>query len=69
MVLKDVNWDNVDWTHLAEDRDQWPDIVNKVMNLRVPQNAENVFDGQLSASGLSSIPLFSCTRKVVLDAT
>jgi hypothetical protein len=26
----------MDWIHLAEDRDQWEDCVNRVMNLLVP---------------------------------
>jgi hypothetical protein len=25
-----------DWTDVAQDRDQWRGLVNKVMNLRVP---------------------------------
>ena len=25
-----------DWIELAEDTESWPDIVNAVMNLRVP---------------------------------
>jgi hypothetical protein len=27
---------SVDWIHVAQDRDQWQDFVNTVMNLRVP---------------------------------
>jgi hypothetical protein len=34
-------WEGVDWMHLAQDRDQWQAVVNTVMNLRVPQKAEN----------------------------
>jgi hypothetical protein len=26
----------VDWIHLAQDGDQWQDLMNTVMNLRVP---------------------------------
>jgi hypothetical protein len=29
-------WDGMDWIDLARDRDQWRDLVNAVMNLRVP---------------------------------
>jgi hypothetical protein len=33
-ILKE--WDGVDWTDLAENRNQWRVLVNTVMNLRVP---------------------------------
>jgi hypothetical protein len=36
MDLRQVGWEDVDWMHLAEDRDQWWVLVNTVMNLRVP---------------------------------
>jgi hypothetical protein len=30
----------MDWTDLVRDRDQWRALVKRVMNLRVPLNAE-----------------------------
>jgi hypothetical protein len=36
MVLREVEWDGMDWIELAQDRDQWRGLVNTVMNLRVP---------------------------------
>jgi hypothetical protein len=34
--LRDIGWDGTDYIDLAQDRDQWRDLVNTVMNLRVP---------------------------------
>jgi hypothetical protein len=36
MDLREIGWGGMDWIELAEDRDQWRDLVNMVMNLRVP---------------------------------
>jgi hypothetical protein len=36
MNLMEIGWRNVDWIHLAQDRDQWWAVVNTVMKLRVP---------------------------------
>jgi len=35
MDLREIGWEGVDWIHLAQDRDQWQDLVNTVMNLQV----------------------------------
>jgi len=32
MGLKEIGWKFVDWMHLAQDRDQWWGLVNRVMN-------------------------------------
>jgi hypothetical protein len=34
--LRKIGWNGIDWIDLAQDRDQWRDLVNTVMNLRVP---------------------------------
>jgi hypothetical protein len=34
--LKEMYWGVMDWTLLAQDRDQWQALVKKVFNLRVP---------------------------------
>jgi hypothetical protein len=36
MDLREIGWGGVDWIHLAQDRDQWRALVNRVMNLPVP---------------------------------
>jgi len=34
--LQEVGWGNIDWIHLAVDRDRWWVLANAVMNLRGP---------------------------------
>jgi hypothetical protein len=36
MDLREIEWDGMDCTDLAQDRHQWRALVNTVMNLRVP---------------------------------
>jgi hypothetical protein len=36
MDLREIKWDGMDWIYLAQGRDQWRDLENTVMNLRVP---------------------------------
>jgi hypothetical protein len=36
MDLREIGFENVDWIHLAQDRDRWRAVVNTVMNLQVP---------------------------------
>jgi hypothetical protein len=36
MDLKEIEWGNMEWIGLAQDRNQWMALVNTVMNLRVP---------------------------------
>jgi hypothetical protein len=39
IVFRKLGYRSVDWIHLAQDRAQWRDLANKVMNLRVQWNA------------------------------
>jgi hypothetical protein len=34
--FREIGWDGMDWTYLAQDWDQWRALVNTVMNLQVP---------------------------------
>jgi hypothetical protein len=36
MYNRKVGWGGMGWNHLAKDRDQWRDLVNTGINLRVP---------------------------------
>ena len=36
-----MEYGDMDWIDLAQDRDRWRSIVNAVMDHRVPQNAGN----------------------------
>jgi hypothetical protein len=33
MDIRKTGWQNMDWIHLAQDRDQWRAVVNTVMKL------------------------------------
>jgi hypothetical protein len=35
MNLKETGWEDMDWIHLAQDRNKWQAVVNMVMNLWV----------------------------------
>ena len=41
MDLKETEWQNVDWFHLAEDMEKWLPLVKAVMNIRSPKDAGN----------------------------
>jgi hypothetical protein len=36
MDLREIEWDDMDWSDLAQNRNQWRALVNTVMNLPVP---------------------------------
>jgi len=36
MDYKETEWKDVDWIHLAQNRDQLRALLNMIMNLRVP---------------------------------
>jgi len=39
--LPERGCDGVDWINVVRDRNRWQAVVNTVMNLRLPQNADN----------------------------
>jgi hypothetical protein len=36
MDVGEIGWDGMDWTDVAQDRDQWRALLNTVINLRFP---------------------------------
>jgi hypothetical protein len=36
MDFREIEWGGIDWIDLAQDRDQWGDLVNMVMSLWAP---------------------------------
>jgi hypothetical protein len=36
MELEEVEWGDVDWIGLAQDRNRWRALANSVLNLQVP---------------------------------
>jgi hypothetical protein len=57
MDLGEVGCGDVDWTGLAKDRNRWRAVVNSVLNLRVPWNAEKLSSGLTSSDLSSSVQL------------
>jgi hypothetical protein len=45
MDVRETEWEVVDWIHLAQNMDQWRDIVNTIMNVTVPQKTRNFLTG------------------------
>jgi hypothetical protein len=35
MDLREIGWEGVDWTRLAQDRDPWRAVLSEMMKLRV----------------------------------
>jgi hypothetical protein len=40
-LIVEIGWSGVDWIGLAQDRDQWRDLENAVMNLQFHKILEN----------------------------
>jgi hypothetical protein len=62
MDLREIEWDDIEWIGLAQDRDQWKALVNTVMNLWGFHKilGSSLVSAQLAASreGLSSMSKF-----------
>jgi hypothetical protein len=61
MDLLEIKLNVVDWICLAQDRYRWRALVNSVMNLRVPLNAE---DYRMAAQLVVSRAVLSSTELV-----
>jgi hypothetical protein len=43
IYLKEIEYEILAWIHLAQERAQWQDLLNTVMNFRVSQKKGNFF--------------------------
>jgi hypothetical protein len=50
MDLREIEMGGMDWINVAEDKDQWRALVNKVMNFRAPQNNGHFLSGCVTGS-------------------
>jgi len=41
MGIREIWWEDTEWTHLAQNGGQWRALVNTIMNPRIPQKAGN----------------------------
>jgi hypothetical protein len=63
MDLRERGWDGVDWIDMAQDRDCWRALVNTVMNLKFPKNAENFLSGCTIGSFSRRAQLHECVSE------
>jgi hypothetical protein len=45
MNIRAIDWGNMDWIHLVQDRNQWRTLMNMVISFRVPQNVGKFLTG------------------------
>jgi hypothetical protein len=54
MDLEEVGWGGMDWSHLAQDRNQWRALMNMITNFR--------FHKMLGTSEIAKQEIFSSTE-------
>jgi hypothetical protein len=47
MDLLEIDWGDVDWIGLAQDRDKWTALLIAIMNFRVSRNAGILSSGYI----------------------
>jgi CRISPR/Cas system-associated protein Cas7 (RAMP superfamily) len=62
--LHEVGYGGMDWIGLAQDRHRWRELLDAVMNLRVPYNAGNFFTSCKPVSFLRRTVLYGVSRYV-----
>jgi hypothetical protein len=63
MGLREIGWSGKDWIDLAQNVNQWKNLVNTVMNLRVPQNGRK-FLSSCTTGGFARRDQLSCMKFV-----
>jgi hypothetical protein len=43
MDIREIGWEVVDWIHMAQERDQWRNLVNTVRTFRFHKGGEFLY--------------------------
>jgi hypothetical protein len=54
MDIEELGWDGMDWSNLAQDRNQWRALMNTIINFR--------FHKMLGIPGITKQKIFSSTK-------
>jgi len=68
MALKETGWEDMAWIHLVQDEDTWETLVNKVMNIQVPQHTGNFWPAEKLLAAQAGLCCYGVSHKFTVVA-